>query len=61
MKLQGRSVELMEAYHSVELVIESIKKIRLKVEDYNKSWFKDTQKIALFLSQLVNVNAQYLL
>ena len=46
MKLQGRSVELMEAYHSVELVIESIKKIRLKVEEYNKSWFKDIQKIA---------------
>ena len=45
-KLQGRSVELMEAYHSVELVIESIKKIRLKVEEYNKSWFKDIQKIA---------------
>ena len=45
-KLQGKSVELIEAYHSVELVIESIKKIRLKVEEYNKSWFRGIQKIA---------------
>ena len=45
-KLQGKSVELMEVYHSVELVIESLKKIRLTVEEYNETWFTNIQKIA---------------
>ena len=49
-KLQGKSVELMEAYHSVELVIENIKKVRLKIEEYNKSWFTNMREIADKLS-----------
>ena len=54
-KLQGRSIELMEAYQSVAVVTETIEKVRLQVEEYHGLWFKDIEKMAEKLSVEVKV------